>query len=262
MNGTSRRPGGTDELVIKDLSVAYGRDAHALRDVSMTISPEGMTALLGNNGAGKTTLLRALSGTLGLHRGSIKSGQITWGSSRLDRAGSTSIVRRGLLQVPEGRHVFGRLTVGDNLRVGGMAHRGPRRRELRARVHELFPVLEKKAGLHAAYLSGGEQQMLAIGRALMADPSILLLDEPSLGLAPLVIADIAERLKTIQARGTAIVLVEQNSEFALSLASIAYVLDVGRVALHGTVGTDVTVDKVRDLYLGQHHTAAATEVTR
>ncbi|WP_432826114.1 ABC transporter ATP-binding protein [Dactylosporangium sp. CA-092794] len=251
------RPAAGEPLVIQDLSVGYGRDSHALREVSMTISPEGVTALLGNNGAGKTTLLRALSGTLGLHRGGIRSGRITWGPHRLDRSGPTAIVRRGLLQVPEGRHVFGRLTVGENLRVGGMAHHRQRRRELRARVYELFPVLEHKADLHAAYLSGGEQQMLAIGRALMADPAILLLDEPSLGLAPLVIADIADRLRDIRAAGTAIVVVEQNSQFALSLADRAYVLDVGRVALAGRVGVEVTVDDVRDLYLGQRRDAGS-----
>ncbi|MBO2462115.1 ABC transporter ATP-binding protein [Actinomadura violacea] len=242
---------GGPALVVDDLHVEYGGAGRVLKGVSLRVPAGSVVALLGNNGAGKSTVLRAISSTLRLHRGAVRQGSISWDGKPVTGRDAADIVRRGIVQVPEGRHVFGRLTVEENLRVGGSAlkNRGERARE-RERVLTLFPALTRKLGARAGMLSGGEQQMLAIGRALMARPRLLLLDEPSLGLAPKIIAGIADAVHEINRQGTAVLLVEQNSAMALSLAGTAYVLDVGRVSLSGRVGEEIDAARVRELYMG------------
>ena len=247
-------PGDEPALHVEDLDVTYGRALSALRSVSLTVPHGGVVALLGANGAGKTTLLRAVSGTLRLHRGTVTAGRIRYGDTGLDGRDPVAAVRAGVVQVPEGRRVFAGLTVDENLRTGGLGlgRRNPALvRESRDRVFALFPRLAERTGQAAGLLSGGEQQMLAIGRALMAAPRLLLLDEPSLGLAPLMVNRIADVIREINAQGTAVLLVEQNAGMALSLARHAYVLEVGEVRLSGPADELARTDAVRRLYLGE-----------
>jgi branched-chain amino acid transport system ATP-binding protein len=220
-------------LTIRNLRVRYGRSLNALHGVDLDVPDDGVLAVLGANGAGKSTLLRAVSGTLGLHRGVVTGGTIHQGELRLDRLGPAQIVRHGIVGVPEGRQIFTRMTVAENLRAGGIA--AADRAAARNRVHALFPLLAERANQRAGLLSGGEQQMLAIGRALMAGPKLLLLDEPSLGLAPLMVERIGQTIREIHAQGTAVVLVEQNAAMALAVADHAVVLSVGSVAMSGPV---------------------------
>jgi branched-chain amino acid transport system ATP-binding protein len=240
-------------LQIRGLSVRYGRSVGALEDVTVTVAGDGVLAVLGGNGAGKSTLLRAVSGTLALHRGAVTAGEITFDGERIDRLDPALIVRRGIVAVPEGRQVFARMSVEENLRAGGLAARSAAARSAaRERVHELFPVLAERARQRAGLLSGGEQQMLAIGRALMSGPRLLLLDEPSLGLAPQMVARIGRVVREIHDQGTAVVLVEQNAKMALQVADHAAVLEVGRVALAGAAAELRASADVQRLYLGGH----------
>ncbi|WP_432932608.1 ABC transporter ATP-binding protein [Microbispora sp. CA-135349] len=239
----------TGGLEIRGLEVRYG-PVRALRGVHLAVPRGSVAAVLGANGAGKTTLLRAVSGTLRFHRGSITSGTVAFGGLRLDGVPAAAVVRRGVVQVPEGRRVFARMTVAENLRAGALGVPGRRAAAARERVLGLFPVLAERAHQRAGLLSGGEQQMLAIGRALMAGPSLLLLDEPTLGLAPLMAARIAETVRQINAQGTSVLLVEQNAAMALALAGRAYVLEVGEVALSGPAADLAAGDEVRRRYLG------------
>ncbi|GAA3032660.1 ABC transporter ATP-binding protein [Streptosporangium longisporum] len=244
------RPPGDSGLVVRDLAVSYG-PVLALRGVSLDVPRGSVVAVLGGNGAGKSTLLRAVSGTLRFHRGGITSGDIAFGGKRLSGAATSAVVAGGVVQVPEGRRVFARMTVEENLRAGALG--APDRRaaaEARREVLTLFPVLAERAGQRAGLLSGGEQQMLAIGRALMASPRMLLLDEPTLGLAPMMAARIADTVREINARGTTVLLVEQNAAMALTLASHAYVLEVGEVVLSGPAAELAASDEVRRRYLG------------
>ena len=237
-------------LEIRDLQVSYG-GVRALSDASLTVPEGAIVAVLGNNGAGKTTLLRAISGTLPLHRGSTDHGTIHFGGALVSTGDPAAIVRAGIVQVPEGRHVFADLTVEENLRAGGLSSRGRARKSAaRERVYELFPRLKERRVQRAGLLSGGEQQMLAIGRALMSEPKLLLLDEPSLGLAPQVVERITEIVQQINRDGTAVVLVEQNAAMALGVADRAYVLEVGRVTLEGAAAELAASDEVRARYLG------------
>jgi len=238
-------------LSVQELSVRYGA-IQALDRVSLDVPDGSVAAVLGSNGAGKSSLLRAISGTHRLHRGRIDHGTITHDGRRLDNLSPAKIVAGGVVQVPEGRRIFGRLTVDENLRAGAMGKRSGPVAEGRDRVYTLFPRLLERRGQRAALLSGGEQQMLAIGRALMARPSMLLLDEPSLGLAPQVVEQIGEIILSINQQGTSVLLVEQNAAMALRVADIAFVLDVGEVSLHGTAEELAATDKVQRLYLGQH----------
>jgi branched-chain amino acid transport system ATP-binding protein len=238
-------------LEVRDLSVTYGGAVRALRSVSMSV-PEGrVVAVLGSNGAGKTTLLRAISGTLPMQRGAIEGGSVELAGRSLVGSDPAAIVRAGVVQVPEGRRVFGDLSVEENLRAGATTLRGrASRARARARVYDLFPHLSERRSQPAALLSGGEQQMLAIGRALMAEPRLLLLDEPSLGLAPLVVERIANIIAEINRQGTSVMLVEQNAAMALSVADQAVVLEVGSVALEGNADELARTDEVRNRYLG------------
>ncbi len=240
-------------LSVRGLSVRYGRSVRALDEVQLEVPGDAVLAVLGGNGAGKSTLLRAVSGTLGLHRGSITAGEIVFQDQRLDRLDPAKVVRAGVVAVPEGRQVFARMTVEENLRAGGLGARSAAARSsARSRIHELFPVLAERGGQRAGLLSGGEQQMLAIGRALMSDPKLLLLDEPSLGLAPQLVGRIARIITEIHEQGTAVVLVEQNATMALQVADQAVVLEVGRIALSGSAAELAASDDVQQLYLGGH----------
>ncbi|MDI2128104.1 ABC transporter ATP-binding protein [Yinghuangia seranimata] len=256
---------GGDALRVDRLHVAYGRSVQALRGVTVTVPASGIVTVLGANGAGKSTLLRAISGTLFLHHGAIEGGTVSYGGRTLNGRDSAAAVRAGIVQVPEGRRVFARLSVAENLQAGLLGtggRRSARAREARDRVLELFPVLAEREHQRAGLLSGGEQQMLAIGRALMAGPRLLLLDEPSLGLAPRMVGRIAGVVREIARQGTAVLLVEQNAAVALDLADTAYVLDVGEVRLTGPAGDLARTDEVRRLYLGEHDAQAVDGAAR
>jgi ABC-type branched-subunit amino acid transport system ATPase component len=237
-------------LRVRDLRVSYAGAVRALHGVTVEVPRGSVVAVLGANGAGKSTLLRAISGTLRFAGGRVESGSVELEGLRLDGLDPAAVVRAGVVQVPEGRQVFEDLTVEENLRAGGLATPRAARRRARERVLELFPPLRERAGQRAGLLSGGEQQMLAIARALMAAPRALLLDEPSLGLAPRMVERIGEVVAEIHRQGTAVVLVEQNAAMALALADMAYLLEVGRVALHGPAAELAATDEVRDRYLG------------
>ena len=250
--GTLVTKGINDEplLRVRDLDVSYAGQLRVLRGVSVDVPTRGVVAILGANGAGKSTLLRAVSGTLRFTGGRIDAGAIELSGRRLDGTDPATVVRAGVVQVPEGRQVFEELTVNENLRCGALASTRAARQSARDEVLELFPLLGKRANQRAGLLSGGEQQMLAIARALMGSPRVLLLDEPSLGLAPLMVARIGEVISEIRRRGTAVVLVEQNAAMALGIADTAYVLEVGRVTLHGAAADLAATDGVRERYLG------------
>jgi ABC-type branched-subunit amino acid transport system ATPase component len=237
-------------LQVRDLQVSYG-GVRALRGVSLAVPDGEIVAVLGSNGAGKSTLLRAISGTLALQRGRINGGRIDLAGRSLTGLDPAEVARAGVVQVPEGRRIFAELTVEENLRAGAF---GRARRDGRAnateQVFELFPRLHERRRQQAGLLSGGEQQMLAIGRALMASPRVLLLDEPSLGLAPRLVDKIGETIRRINSDGIAVVLVEQNAALALQIADRAVVFDVGQIALEGTASELAASDEVRERYLG------------
>ena len=246
------RPEHEDVLLdVRDLRVTYAGAVRALDGVSLAVPDGEVVAVLGSNGAGKSTLLRAVSGTLRGQRGAITGGSVALAGRSLIGSDPADIARGGLVQVPEGRRIFARLTVAENLRAGGLAARDkPARERARGWVHELFPILAERARQPAGLLSGGEQQMLAIGRALMAGPRVLLLDEPSLGLAPRIVEQLGEVIREINRQGVTVVLVEQNAAMALAVADRAVVLEVGRVALEGSAAELAENEQVRDRYLG------------
>ncbi|MDR2612101.1 MAG: ABC transporter ATP-binding protein [Deltaproteobacteria bacterium] len=231
-------------LEITDLRVAYG-GVEALHGISLKVEEGELVTILGANGAGKTTTLMAVSGLV-----RPRTGEIRFNGERLDSLPSHEVVARGVTQAPEGRRVFGPMTVEENLRLGAFTRKGPVPPRLLRRVFELFPRLEERRGQMAGTLSGGEQQMLAIGRALMAEPKLLLLDEPSLGLAPLLVRSIFETVKNINRSGVTVVLVEQNARAALKLAGRGYVLDVGRLVLEDLSVNLLNNPQVKDAYLG------------
>lgn len=238
-------------LAVRALSARYGRAVGALDGATLDIPEGGIVAVLGNNGAGKSTLLRVMSGTHRLHGGEVTSGEVMIGDRSITGLSPRRIVGHGVVQVPEGRRVFGRLTVEENLRAGAIRNRDRRATaDAHKRVVDLFPILADRRQQRAGLMSGGEQQMLAIGRALMASPRVLLLDEPSLGLAPLVVEQIADVITEINRQGTSVLLVEQNAEMALRVASHAHVLELGRVVLSGTASGLRDSEAVRQLYLG------------
>ncbi len=238
-------------LGVSNVEVVYNEVVLVLRGVSLTV-PEGqIVALLGANGAGKTTLLRAITGLLDVHHGRVTKGSVSLSGADITRADPAKRVKAGLAQVMEGRRIFAELTVDENLRTGAMSRRN---REAfddnRARVLEMFPLLAGRLRSTAGYLSGGEQQMLAIGRALMASPDVLLLDEPSLGLAPRIVDQIRDIIVQVNESGTSVLLVEQNANMALQAAHHGYVLEHGRIVKDGP-GQDLLADKdIREFYLG------------
>jgi branched-chain amino acid transport system ATP-binding protein len=232
-------------LEVRDLHVSYG-EIPALKGISLDVGPGEIVALLGSNGAGKTTTLRALSGLL-----TPREGQICFDRRRISGMPPHAIVRLGIAHVPEGRRVFNRLTVRENLAMGAYTRADSRVGQDLERVFDLFPRLGERRRQTAGTLSGGEQQMLAIGRALMASPRLLLLDEPSMGLAPVLVEQIFETVTGINRRGTTILLVEQNAALALEVAHRAYVLETGEIVLSGTSADLRQNEAVRRAYLGQ-----------
>ena len=232
-------------LNVQELKLNYGPVA-ALKGVDLTVSEGQIVALLGANGAGKTTTLKAVSGLL-----KPASGQILFEGENIAGKSAHQIACRGIMQSPEGRHVLLGLTVEENLRVGG--HTIGSKAQMNAnfeRVYQLFPRLKERAKQQSGTLSGGEQQMLAIGRALMGSPRMLLLDEPSLGLAPLLIRDIFEALQKIRAEGTTILIVEQNALATLKIADYAYVLELGKISMHGPADELLHDKRLIEAYLG------------
>ncbi|GAB19025.1 putative branched-chain amino acid ABC transporter ATP-binding protein [Gordonia effusa NBRC 100432] len=234
-------------LIIDDLAVHYGR-IEALHGISLHVRPGELVTLLGANGAGKSTTMRALSG---LHKPT--TGRIMFDGTDITVASTHSRVKQGIIQVPEGRHIFPGMTVQENLDMGCYARKfesKPAYRSTLDHVLGLFPRLAERRGQYGGTMSGGEQQMLAIGRALMARPRLLLLDEPSMGLAPKVIAQIFAIIKQINSEGTTVLLVEQNAQQALSRSDRAYIMETGVITKEGA-GRDLLHDNaVRDAYLG------------
>ncbi len=229
-------------LELRDVEARYG-EIRALQGISLTVADGDFVAVLGANGAGKTTTLRAVSGTVKT------SGDVLFEGEKVFRRTPDAMARRGVAHVPEGRGTFTSLSVLDNLRLGAWVQRGTSHRDL-ARVFEFFPRLYERREQQAGTLSGGEQQMLALGRAMMAKPRILLLDEPSLGLAPLVVREIFDVLRRMNEAGTTIVVVEQNARLALASAQHAFVLETGRIVLAGDAATMQVDESVRKSYLG------------
>jgi branched-chain amino acid transport system ATP-binding protein len=231
-------------LEIRDVSVAYGV-VRALDGVSLSVGGGEIVALVGSNCAGKSTLMKAIMGVVRPSRGTV-----TFAGASLDGLAVEQVVRRGVVLVPEGRGILGSLTVRENLRLGAYQRRDARIAADLDQVTTRFPVLRERLGQKAGSLSGGEQQMLAIGRALMARPRLLLLDEPSLGLAPVVIASIFDIIASLARDGVTVLLVEQNAAEALRLAHRAYVLETGRVVLEGKASDLLRDERVREAYLG------------
>ncbi|MCR4404294.1 MAG: ABC transporter ATP-binding protein [Candidatus Acetothermia bacterium] len=232
-------------LRLEGVSTYYG-PIQALKEITLEVEEGAVVAVLGANGAGKTTLMNTISGLL--HP---RGGQITFEGRRIDRLPTERIVRLGIIQVPEGRQLFPDLTVAENLRMGAFVQRDHRGiKESLERVFAHFPVLMDRRGQLAGTLSGGEQQMLAIARALMARPRLLLLDEPSLGLSPILVRELFTILRTLNGEGTTMVLAEQNSHMALTIARYGYILETGRIGLAGKSEELRANKKVKQLYLG------------
>ena len=240
-------------LEISNLEVVYNEVILVLRGLSLVVPDGKIVALLGANGAGKTTTLRAISGLLDIHEGVITKGTVTFDGQRLDQMAASDIVRTGVTQVMEGRRVFADLTVDENLVCGAYTNRDKASvKEARERVFELFPRLFERRDQVAGYMSGGEQQMLAIGRALMTTPKLLVLDEPSLGLAPKLIEQIRDIIVDINKLGTSVLLIEQNAMMALSIASYGYIMETGKVVMDGDAAKLRSDEDVKEFYLGLH----------
>lgn len=232
-------------LEIRDLVVSYGK-ARALKGISLGVEEGEVVALIGANGAGKTTLLRSISALK-----PIDSGEILFEGGRIDGMRGHELVKKGIAHVPEGRIVFGPLSVTDNLRMGAYLRKDKAevKRDIE-RMYEHFPVLKERGGQLAESLSGGEQQMLAVARALMAKPRLLLMDEPSMGLSPLMVEMVAKIVTDIREAGLSVLLVEQNATMALALSDRAYVLEVGSIVLEGPADEVSRNDIVKKAYLG------------
>ena len=239
-------------LSVNNIEVIYDHVILVLKGVSLEVPEEGIVALLGANGAGKSTTLKAISGLLRTERGEVTKGSIELDGEAIHRRDPADVVRRGIVQVMEGRHVFEHLSVEENLLAGAYTRRNAR--EMKGdldRVYAYFPRLVERRGVSAGYISGGEQQMLAIGRALMAHPRLMLLDEPSMGLAPMLVAEIYEIVARLnREEKVAVLLAEQNASMALRVARYAYVLENGRVVLDGDRGTISENEDIKEFYLG------------
>ncbi|MGS0743033.1 ABC transporter ATP-binding protein [Glaciimonas sp. GG7] len=245
-------------LRVDNLSVAYARKGLALDDVSLALPSGSIVALLGANGAGKTTLIRAITGLLGVHGGAVTSGSIHFNGTDILGLAAHRLVRLGMAQVPEGRLVFKQLSVEENLAVGAAILPRAAVRERMEAVYQLFPRLLERRTQAAGWLSGGEQQMLALGRALVAGPRLLLVDELSLGLAPLIVESIYQQLKIVgDTLGTSMLVVEQNARLALRFASTAYVLERGRIVLSGLASEVAANALVKESYLGSQRAEVA-----
>ena len=227
------------------LNVYYGM-IHAIRDVSFEVNEGEVVALIGANGAGKTTILHTLTGLL-----SAKSGKVIFEGRDITRLPGHAIVRLGMGHVPEGRRVFAGLTVLENLKMGAYTRKKEEAAETLQKVYERFPRLEERKNQLAGTLSGGEQQMLAMGRALMSHPKIILMDEPSMGLSPIFVNEIFDIIQEVSQSGTTVLLVEQNAKKALSIADRGYVLETGRIVLEGDAKDLLNNDQVKKAYLGE-----------
>ena len=236
-------------LQVKNLEVVYDDVVLVLRGVSLDVPDGKIVALLGANGAGKTTLLRAITGLLDVHEGDVEKGQVTLDDEPIHDLTPSKVVGRGIAQVMEGRRVFGEFTVEENLRVGGHTNASEIKDNME-RVFDLFPRLKDRRKQTAGYLSGGEQQMLAMGRAMMSDPRILLLDEPSLGLAPMLVQQIRDLVVQINEHGTTVLLVEQNANMALSIAHHGYIMETGKIVMDKPAKELLADEDVREFYLG------------
>ncbi len=238
-------------LEVSDVEVVYGGAIQVLRGVSLAVPTGSVVAILGANGAGKTTLLRAISGLLPYHAGKVTGGSVALDGVDVTGADPASLVSNGMAQVMEGRRIFAELSVDENLKAGAYTRKD--RAGIAAsyeQVMGMFPRLRERHKQTAGYMSGGEQQMLAIGRALMANPRILLLDEPSLGLAPLIVEQIFDIVREINRSGTSVLLVEQNATMALKNATYGYVMETGRISKHGPATELLQDPDVQAAYLG------------
>jgi branched-chain amino acid transport system ATP-binding protein len=234
-------------LEVKSLSVSYGA-VQALSNVSVHVAPGEFVSLIGSNGAGKTTLLNSIMNIIGKSKGAV-----TFDGKEATKMRTPNIVTSGMAIVPEGRRIFSNMTVRENLEMGGFTRPAGEVKGNLQKMFELFPVLEERQTQTAGMLSGGEQQMLAIGRALMTSPKLLLMDEPSMGLAPLVIKEVYEKLKVLAAGGLTILLVEQNATMALKYAQRGYVLENGRIILQGRASELLGDNEVKRAYLGKEY---------
>ena len=232
-------------LEVAGIHAAYG-PVHALEDVSLKLAAGQIVCLLGANGAGKTTTLNCISGIV-----PVRAGRITFDGEDITNGRVDRLVARGIVQVPEGREIFPTLSTEDNLLLGGWTQpRGDGRRQELGRVYDLFPRLRERAAQPAGTLSGGEQQMLMIGRALMARPRLVMFDEPSLGLSPILVQQVFDIIRRIHADGMPILLVEQNARMALEISSYGYILENGEIKLQGPAEVLATDPQVREAYLG------------
>ncbi len=238
-------------LELRNVEVVYSDVILVLRGVSLRVPDGKIVALLGANGAGKTTTLRAIGGLLDVHNGEVTKGEIRIDDERIDHHSPQKVVRLGVGQVLEGRRILGELTIEENLRLGAHSARSGMEASLE-RVYGLFPQLAERPKFTAGYLSGGQQQMLAIGRALMSSPRFLLLDEPSLGLAPLLVQQIRDIIVEINQQGTGVLLVEQNAMMALSIADHGYIMETGKMVMDRPAAELLQDDDVREFYLGLH----------
>ena len=240
-------------LEVANLEVVYNEVILVLRGLSIEVPDGQIVALLGANGAGKTTTTRAITGLLDVHEGKITKGTVTLAGEPIDDLEPSQIVRSGITQVMEGRRVFAELTVDENLVTGGITNTDRTSiTEAHDRVMTMFPVLADRRTAIAGYLSGGEQQMLAIGRALMSNPKLLILDEPSLGLAPKLVAQIRDTIVEINRSGTSVLLIEQNANMALSIADYGYIMETGKIVMDGEAAKLLKDEDVQEFYLGLH----------
>ncbi len=240
-----RKTGGERMLELRDVHTYYG-NIQALRGISLHVDTGEIVTLIGSNGAGKSTTLKTISGTL-----KPRLGTVHFEGRRIDHMPAHEVVKLGIAQSPEGRRVFSRMTVHENLQMGGFARKGESLVDEMDRVFRLFPRLKERRTQRAGTMSGGEQQMLAIGRALMGKPRVLLMDEPSMGLSPILTEQIFDILAEINSQGTTVLLVEQNAAMALRLANRGYVLQTGRIILADTAANLAANPQVRQAYLGE-----------
>ena len=238
-------------LEIANLEVVYNEVILVLRGLSIEVPDGQIVALLGSNGAGKTTTARAITGLLDTHDGKATKGSINWNGKDIAHSNPAQIVVGGISQVMEGRRIFAEMTVDENLSCGAFTNRANMDSNY-DRVMELFPQIKDRSKQVAGYLSGGEQQMLAIGRALMAEPKLLILDEPSLGLAPMLIEQIRDIVVDINKQGVSVLLIEQNAMMALSIADFGYVMESGKVVMDGPAQKLLGDEDVQEFYLGLH----------
>jgi branched-chain amino acid transport system ATP-binding protein len=240
-------------LTVNNIEVVYDHVILVLKGVSLTVPKGGIVALLGANGAGKTTTLKAISNLLHAERGEVTKGSIEFNGERVDKLSPNELVRRGCIQVLEGRHCFGHLTIEENLLTGAFTRKDGNaaiRRDIEA-IYEYFPRLKQRRTSMAGYTSGGEQQMCAVGRAMMSKPSMILLDEPSMGLAPQIVEEIFEIVRKLNAtEGVSFLLAEQNTNMALKYATYGYILETGRVVMDGPAQMLRENEDVKEFYLG------------